>query len=459
MQLSVIELSNALGAEYLGEDVVVTGVSTDTRTILPDNLFVALVGPNFDGHTFVDVAKSKKAAAVLVSHEIPGLGIPQIIVPDTMEALGVIAAQWRASFPIPVIGVTGSSGKTTVKNMIASILMAEADWDASKVIATEGNLNNHIGLPLSILNLDVHHDCAVLEMGMNKLGEIAYLSHIAKPNVSVITNAGPCHLEGVGGSIAGVAQAKGEIFDGLAPDGTAVLNRDDEFFSYWMGKIGTRPYITFGMTDNADVHADKIVSQPLFQQFNLVTHVGEIEINLPLLGEHNVMNALAAASACIAVGVDLDSIKKGLEVVSSSEGRMQTHQLPSGAVVIDDAYNANPKSTRAAIDYLAEMPGTKVLAFADMKELGEQELQYHREIGEYAKKQGVDYLFAYGELAEEAVKAFGASAKICPDKMAIIGELDSLLKKQDTTVLVKASNSMGMQKLVAQILENAKTSV
>jgi len=449
IKMSLHELGNILKTPSAGSsNVYFQGISTDTRILKEGNLFVALRGEKFNGHDFAENALQKGASCLLVSQKLP-LEAPQIIVEDTLIALGKLAADWRSRFDIPLIGVTGSNGKTTLKNMLASILRAACN-NTDEVLATHGNFNNQIGLPLTLLALDVIHRYAVIEMGMNHLGEIEYLTHIAKPKVAVITNAAACHLEGVK-DLAGVAKAKGEIFSGLSRDGVAILNRDDTFFDYWRGLIGDHRFLSFGFHKNADIYATSSDSDEMI----LHTPKGSIDIRLPLLGMHNRMNALAAATSSFALHQDLATIKKGLEMVAPAKGRMQEYFLETGVRVIDDTYNANPFSLQAALDTLATLSGTKILVLGDMRELGPDALEYHKTAGEKIRDQQIDYLFTCGELSQEASRAFGKNAQHFDKHDTLIHALKPYLKK-DVILLVKGSRSMQMEKVIAAIVPTLK---
>lgn len=433
------------------ESTVFEGVSTDTRTLKPGNLFVAITGEQFDGNAYIQEAFKKGAAAALVSKTID-CPLPQFQVNDTLLALGHLTRHWRNQFTLPLVGVTGSNGKTTLKNMIASIMRAASHNDAASVLATEGNLNNNIGVPLNLARLNAQHRYSVIEMGMNHFGEIEYLTKLAQPTVAVINNAAEGHLEGLK-DIAGVARAKGEIFLGLSKDGTAVLNRDDDHYHYWQGITAGHPQLSFGLDHPADVTATLAAQQPdpTKQLFSLSTPKGKIDVSLPLLGIHNIRNALAAAAAALAVDINLDSIKAGLEFVAPAPGRMNQHLLANGLRVIDDTYNANPFSTRAAITTLAKFNGTKILVLGDMRELGPQAKEMHFETGEIARQAGIDHLFTLGELTAATTQAFGEKAHHFTDRAQLITALQPYLKA-NTTVLIKGSRSMHMEKVVAGII-------
>lgn len=438
------ELAQALKTELIEKDKIFQGISTDTRTLEPGNLFIALQGEHFDGHQFLNEAAKKGAVAALVSTK-SAADIPQIVVNDTLLAMGTLSAHWRDRFNIPLVGITGSNGKTTLKNMVASILRAACDQQADKVLATEGNLNNAIGAPRTLCRLNAEHRFGVIEMGMNHFGEIAYLTNLVKPTVAVITNAAEAHLEGVQ-SIAGVAKAKGEIFQGLNAEGTAILNADDAHFNYWRNLIKDKKHLTFGLNTKADVTA--IISN---RSIMLKTPLGNIDVTLNLLGTHNVMNALAATAAAIALHIELANIKQGLEQVVPAPGRMRPYTHASSACIIDDSYNANPYSLNAAIQTLATLNGTKIAVLGDMKELGSDAKSLHYTAGEKIRAANIDYLYTVGELSAEASKAFGSHAKHFTDKETLITTLLTHLKK-DTYILIKGSRSMKMETIIAKLI-------
>jgi len=439
-----------------------SGVSTDTRSIAAGELFVALKGEHFDGHEYVRQALAQGAAAGMVESawaEAQADDLPLIAVKDTRRALGELAANWRSRFVLPLIGITGSNGKTTVKEMCASIFRQPARRSQGatgptevrqSVLATTGNLNNDIGVPLMLLRMRSRHLAAVIEMGMNHPGEIAYLTNIARPTVAVITNAQRAHLEGLGG-LSAVARAKGEIFAGLSDDGVAVINADDPHAPLWRELNQSRTVLTFGLTHAADISA-----RYTLQQFGsllwLTTPQGESdgEVRLKLPGVHNVMNALAATAAALVAGVAVDAIAAGLSEFSGVKGRLQHLRARHGAVLIDDSYNANPDSVRAAIDVLAALQGKKILVFGDMGEVGEQAGQFHDEIGGYAKSMGVDRMLALGDLAAAAVRNFDGGGEHFKSVGALLDALVPMLDA-DTTVLVKGSRFMKMERVVEAI--------
>lgn len=424
------------------------GISIDSRTVQPGNLFIAIPGARVDGHDFIEEAYSKGAAAALVTHTTP-CALPQLQVKDIAEALGKLGAAWRDQFTLPVIAVTGSNGKTTLKNMIANIMTTACDGDKNQVLATIGTLNNHLGLPLTLARLNSQHRYAVIEMGMNHFGEIEVLTQMTHPHVAVITNAATAHLEGVG-DVAGVAKAKAEIFSGLSSDGIAILNRDDAFYTFWLEKIGKHPYLTFGLHPNADVHA-LLPAANQAQHITFCTPKGNIDINLPLLGHHNILNALAAIAATLVIGIDLQAIKQGLESIQPAPGRLQLHVLPNGVKIIDDTYNANPFSLEAAVKTLATFAGKKILVLGDMKELGNEAKQLHQQAGQDIRQAGIDYLFTYGDLSANSAQAFGEGAYHFNEQEKLVTALKPFLYNQ-TTILVKGSRSMHMERVVTGLV-------
>jgi len=439
------DIARQLSTSLPSQDIDFNGISIDTRTLLPGNLYIAIQGEQFDGHQFVIDAQKKGATAAIVSQKID-CDLPQLIVKDTILALGTLTGNWRNRFSIPLIAVTGSNGKTTLKNMIASILRAACQNQSELVLATEGNFNNNIGLPINLARLNEKHRYAVLEMGMNHFGEIEYLTKLAKPNIAVINNAAQAHLEGLQ-NVAGVAKAKGEIFSGLTTDGIAVLNRDDAHFDYWRGLIGHHKYLSFGLENPADVSAKYNNNQEL----TIKTPKGEITLQLPLIGKHNAANALAATACAIAADIDLTAIKNGLENVKAAPGRMRQYFLANNVNIIDDTYNANPFSLSAAVNTLASYNGTKIVVLGDMKELGSDEKQLHFTAGEKIRAAGIDYLFTLGSLSAAATQSFGENAQHFTERDKLITALLPYLKK-DVTVLVKGSRSMQMEKIAAGII-------
>ncbi|MDX9945026.1 MAG: UDP-N-acetylmuramoyl-tripeptide--D-alanyl-D-alanine ligase, partial [Azonexus sp.] len=399
-------------------------------------------GERFDAHDFLDQAVAAGAAGLLVSDatKVPE-GISAVLVDDTRLALGRLAAAWRAQFKLPVIAVTGSNGKTTTKEMIASILGA-AFGDA--VLATQGNLNNDIGLPLTLLGMRPEHRAAVIEMGMNHPGEIGYLTRMGAPTVALVTNAQRAHLEGMG-DLDEVAREKGSIFSGLAADGVAVINADDAYADFWRQQVGPLKTMAFALDHAADVHGH-VRQHGLEIVLDLTTADGEASIALAIPGRHNARNALAAAAACLAAGLPLSAIVAGLSAFSGVKGRLQRRVGKRGAQILDDTYNANPDSVRAGIDVLAATVGRKLLVLGDMGEIGEASSQYHDEIGGYAKSQGIDRLFALGEASRQAARNFGEGARHFCQLEKLIAAVDKELGPE-TTVLVKGSRFMKMERV------------
>lgn len=448
IHMTLVQAATILGQKTAPLETEFQGISIDTRTLQPGNLFIAIPGERVDGHDFIEEANKKGAAAALVTRRIDST-LPQIEVADITLALGQLGAAWRDQFQLPVVAVTGSNGKTTLKNMIAAIMTAACQGDSTQVLATQGTLNNHFGLPLTLCRLNAKHRYAVIEMGMNHFGEIAYLTKLTHPSIAVITNAALAHIEGVG-DVAGVARAKAEIFSGLPDKGTAILNRDDAYFTYWLEAIGQHPYLTFGFHPDADISAS-LLEVTDTQQMALSTPKGNITINLPLLGHHNVQNALAATAATLAVGIDLPAIKAGLESIQPAPGRLELHTLANGVKIIDDTYNANPFSLQAAVNTLASFAGKKILVLGDMKELGTEAKTLHQLAGLTIRQAGIDYLFTFGDLSATAALAFGEGAYHFNEQEKLVNALKPFLYNQ-TTILVKGSRSMRMEKVVSGLV-------
>jgi UDP-N-acetylmuramoyl-tripeptide--D-alanyl-D-alanine ligase len=441
------QAANALRARIEGADVRFSAVSTDTRTIQPGDLFVALKGENFNGAKFVAQAAKAGAVAAVVSLDsglgTQNAGVPLLFVEDTRLALGKLAAHWRAQFDIPLVGITGSNGKTTVKEMLASILR-EVTRNEEEVLATRGNYNNDIGMPLTLLRLRATHRYAVIEMGMNHPKEIDYLTRIAKPDVALINNAAGAHLQGLG-SVEGVALAKGEIFAGLASDGTAVINADDMHALIWRLLAGTHRVFDFALDRQAAVKG-KWKLQGYGGILEMRTPSGEIRVELQVPGEHNARNALAAATAALALQVPPDTIARALRYFGGVAGRLQRKDGLHGSTLIDDTYNANPASMHAALEVLAQAVGKRLFVLGDMGELGEDAAKFHREIGIAARELGIEKMFAIGELSVGAAQEFGASARHFKDIEALHAALDKELDEQ-TVVLVKGSRFMKMERV------------
>lgn len=442
MNWQLSKVAEAVGARMIGADVALAGVSTDTRAVGAGQLFIALRGERFDAHDFLAPAVASGAAALLVADEskVPA-GVSALVVDDTLLALGRLAAAWRAQFSLPLIAVTGSNGKTTTKEMVAAILKAQFGDD---VLATRGNFNNDIGLPLTLLRMNATHRAAVIEMGMNHPGEIAYLAKIGVPTVALVTNAQRAHLEGMG-DLDEVAREKGSIFTGLPANGIAVINADDTYADSWREMAGAHAVRTFAVDQAADVHG-KVRQHGLETGLYLTASEGEAEIRLSIPGRHNARNAVAAAAACLAAGLPMSAVAAGLESFAGVKGRLQRRAGLKGAEILDDTYNANPDSVRAGIDVLAATIGRKLLVLGDMGEIGEASGQYHDEIGGYAKSQGIDRLYALGDAAQQSVRNFGEGAKHYCNVEKLIAAVDKELGPE-TTVLVKGSRFMKMERV------------
>ncbi len=443
-----MRLSNiaALFSCAINNNFEVTGFSIDSRTINPGDIFIAIRGENFDGHDFIKSAVIKGAAAVISERLDSDVHIPQIIVENSLQALAKIAKNYRAGMTCKVIALTGSNGKTSVKEMIASILPRPA-------FATQGNLNNHIGVPLCALKLKKEHNYAVFELGANHAGEIAYVVDIVKPDVALINNISPAHIEGFG-SIDGVARAKGEIYQGLSTNGIAVINDDDAYAHFWDDIIYANKTLRFSRLKNSDIYAKDIaIDNSGLASFIMVSKQGEARIKLAVPGLHNVSNALAAGSCCLAVGISLDNVKQGLENFRGVSGRMTYKKGINNSVVIDDSYNANLKSTLAAIDVLSARQGFKVLVMGDMGELGDYTEEYHSEVGKSAKNKGIDLVLTLGNHSKMTTDAFGLPAKHFRDGSLLISDLLPYLNAK-STVLVKGSRAAQMEKIVKMLEDN-----
>ena len=438
--LMLSQIAEMVGGTLHGDDAAVESVSTDSRSITNEQLFIAIKGERFDAHDFVSGIEGKAAGALV--HQLIDCDVPQILVGDTHKALGDFAKAWRSQLTLPVIGLTGSNGKTTVKEMLASILSEQG-----KVLATIGNLNNDIGMPLTLLRLREEHDYAVIEMGANHFGEIDYLTHIAKPDVAIINNAGAAHLEGFG-DIKGVSRAKGEIFAGLNEAGIAIINADDAYADYWDGLCEGKRVVTFGMEKGADIRGEIDAKGRLL----INPHRHCIEVDLKLLGDHNALNALAATAAATVVGANAADVKAGLERLEPVSGRLAPVDGKNGATLIDDSYNANPSSMSMAVKVLANREGNKVLVLGDMGELGGDVAKMHYEIGKQAKDAGIDQLFCLGEYSQQACEAFnkdnnGQLAESFVKMDDLLTKLDPIIKEK-TTILIKGSRAMKMERVV-----------
>lgn len=443
--MALSEAARAIEGRISGEDAVFTGVSSDTRAIASGDLFVALRGERFDGHSFLDAAKNGGAIAALVDAKFRGrYPLPVIVVADTRRALGDLARYWRARFTPELVAITGSNGKTTVKEMLAAILRYHGGDSA--VLATGGNLNNDIGLPLTVLRMRHGHRWCALELGMNHRGEIGYLAGIARPTVALVNNAQREHLEFMR-SIEEVAAENASVYEALGVDGVAVVNADDAHAPLFCKRAGPHKVLQFGLASGEVTGRYTLLH--LSSEIRLRTPRGETDATLAIPGLHNVRNALAAAACALAAGVELKAIGEGLSAFRPYNGRLQVRSIGE-ATLIDDSYNANPDSVRAAIDVLASCPGPTVLVLGDMGEVGEQGPEFHREVGAYARAKGVSSLAALGEATRHAVEAFGPGARHYDSVADLVAALHG------RTILVKGSRFMKMERVVAALAGSAQ---
>ncbi len=456
--LSLHDIAQAVAGEIINTDdtLIVGEINTDSRSLVTGELFIALKGPNFDGHCFIEQVIKQGCCAVIVDHP-QAITIPQIVVKDTRLALGKLAAYVKEKVAPKTVGITGSSGKTTVKEMTAAILSR-----LGNVLATQGNFNNDIGVPLTLLRLTNECDYAVIEMGANHLGEIAYTTNLVKPDVAVINNIAAAHLEGFG-DLCGVARAKGEIFSGLSADGIALYNQDTRYADKWIWRLSDKNVRKFSCFNKADCYSsDVVLDDNGCASFKLTTYQGSTYIELTLPGRHNVCNAVAAAAIALEFGASLDDIRLGLALMSSVKGRLNLYQLTDNIRLIDDSYNANVESVKAAIALLANYPGRQVLILGDMGELGTDARCYHQEVGEYAAKQGVSDVYTLGVLSQSTSDAFIAynkktkqivGAKHFSARESLLEHLVAQLngEEQPISLLVKGSRSAHMEKVVEQI--------
>jgi UDP-N-acetylmuramoyl-tripeptide--D-alanyl-D-alanine ligase len=455
MLASLQELQLALTSATLTADAQVTGLTTDSRNIGQGNLFLALVGERFDAHDFLSNVADAGAAAVVVQRVPEGFTLPALVVPDTKQALGEIARYWRSQFSCPIIGVTGSNGKTTVKEMIASILSTHVG--AEHYLSTAGNLNNDIGVPLTLLRLQKHHRCAVIELGMNHPGEIAYLASVSAPTVALVNNAQREHQEFMQ-SVAAVAQENGSVFLSLPVDGTAVFPADDTYSDMWRAMamaLGQRKIVTFGTSENADV-IGRYQANTFGSDLQIRIAGQSFALRLAAAGIHNVMNALAAAACCHSIGVSGEDIAMGLQAFQPVNGRLQLKHAENGAAIIDDTYNANPDSVIAAIDVLATSGVNSILVLGDMGEVGTEGVGFHREIGAYAHKCGINKILTLGTLARHTSQFFGAGAEHFENYEALLTALDTTVLPT-STVLIKGSRFMKMERVVAHLTKQKQT--
>lgn len=488
MELSLSQISAVLGADLVGENRMFTQVSINTRTLERGDLFIAIRGENFDAHDYVQQAEEKGACGLIVEHAYPSV-LPQIVVENTRVALGDIAALWSSAFTLPIVAITGSCGKTTVKEMTAAILghgyKSKHQEGYEHILATRGNLNNDIGVPLTLLRLKKTHEAAVLELGANHIGEIKQLVAMVQPNVAVITNVAHAHIEGFG-SIEGVARAKSEIYTGLEYGGTAVINADDPFADYWRSQcqeLNKRcnlakgssneqnneiKQLTFGLDKPADVSAEyKQLSNGI--EMTITTPIGNQHIKLNQFGRHNVYNALAATAAAISANCSLDDVKKGLEGFTNISGRLEQKAGLQGAIIFDDTYNANPGSVRAGIEAIQQIPGEALLILGDMSELGEESRQLHYQLGVDAANMGIKRVFTVGVFSQETGNGFLETIKESGhiqinDRTNLamhFGEKETLIQSvkknlhKNCVVLIKGSRTMRMESVVSALLEDS----
>jgi len=450
--MSIADAAQAVGGRTHGAPARFTSVSTDSRSIEAGALFVALRGERFDGHGFIAAARERAAAAALVDEasgpQLRDPGLPCIVVEDTRLALGQLAAHWRARFSIPLVAVAGSNGKTTVKEMIAAILRAHYGEDAT--LATQGNLNNDIGLPLTLLRLREAHRAAVVEIGMNHPGETACLAGIARPTIALVNNAQREHQEFMKG-VEEVAREHGAAFVALPADGTAVINADDPYAAYWRSLVAPRQVRDFGIEQPAAV-TGRYTLADFSSEITLSAPEGSVAFTLQAAGLHSVRNAVGAAAAATAAGAGLAAVASALAGFAAVKGRLQIKRGRSGAVIIDDTYNANPDSVRAAIEVLSRLPGRRILVLGDMGEVGDQGEAFHRETGRCAAQAGLEEMLAIGDLAAHAFAEFGLGG-------IWYAQIEDLLKDvaekavAGTSILVKGSRFMRMERVVAALAD------
>lgn len=442
------EICQPLNAKLYGNDARFKFISFDTRSLQAGELYIALKGENHDGHDFVKQAAEAGAVAVLVEHPVAGLSIPYLQVKDTLKALTELA-RWRwKQVNVPVLAITGSCGKTTVKEMSRFILS-----ECAPVLASQKTFNNHFGVPYTLLRYEPEQRFAVIEMGANHLHEIKHLTSIVQPQVAIINNVGGAHLEGFG-SLEGVARAKAEIYEGLVKGGTAIINRDDNFADFWLKQLNGQNILTFGMQHPADfsAHSLKIDAQGCYQ-FIMQTPEGEVDIHLPLPGHHQVMNALAATAGCYALAkVNKTHIQAGLSKLKAVPGRLMLKKAANGALILDDTYNANLDSLTAALHVLAKYSGERVLVLGEMRELGAMAKEHHVQAGLRAKALGIERLYAYGEWTAHSVKAFGEGGQNFPTQQALIEVLKQQVKP-NMVLLVKGSRSTKMENIVSVLVD------
>jgi len=452
IELTLSKIAEVTNGKLIGDDITINSLSTDTRTTKTGDLFLALRGANFDGHKFVSQAENAGCSALVVDHQVDA-ALPQVIVEDTLKALGLIGAYVKREVAPKTVAITGSSGKTTVKEMVAAILSR-----LGNVLATKGNFNNDIGVPLTLLRLKPEHDFAVIELGANHLGEIAYTTSLVKPDVAIINNIAAAHLEGFG-DLCGVARAKGEIYQGIGEDGVALYNQDCKYANKWLWRLENKKVKRFSCHSESDCYStDVVLDDNGYANFTLHTEIGHTYINLKLPGKHNVCNAVAAAAITLEFGASLQDIQLGLADMTPVKGRSNLYQLGEQWKLIDDTYNANVESIKAAIDLLASYPGRKVLILGDMGELGSEARSYHQEVGEYAANSDIDDLLTIGVLSQNTSDAFNRIREDkglhFSDRAKLMNTLQALLQdeEQQVSILVKGSRSAHMELVVSDIL-------
>lgn len=450
--LLLSDIARITEGKLIGDDVTIHHISTDSRSLRSNDVFLALKGDNFDGHKFCQQAEQALCAALIVESQ-QAVNIPQIVVKDTRLALGQLGAHVKAQVAPKTVGITGSSGKTTVKEMTAAILSR-----LGNVLATDGNFNNDIGVPLTLLRLSHEHDFAVIEQGANHIGEIAYTSSLVKPDVAVINNIAAAHLEGFG-DLCGVARAKGEIFEGLAADGVALYNKDCKYANKWQWRLVDKNVRQFSCLNSSDCYSsDVVLNDDGCASFKLNSHQGNTFIQLTVPGKHNVCNAVAAAAIALEFGASLDDIRLGLAQMKPVKGRMNLYQLDEKFKLIDDTYNANVESIKAAIELLASFPGRRVLVLGDMAELGADARSYHQEVGSFAKSLGIDNLFTLGVLSQATSDAFNGQTNAAThfsEKPALMASIIDSLNHDETQVsmLIKGSRSSKMELVVQDVIQ------
>lgn len=447
MLYTLQQMAHHIGATYIGHDVPFQGLSIDTRTIQPGECFLCIKGPHFDGHEFVKQAIEKGASAIITERPLSS-GVPEIVVVDTLRALGHLAKLWRSQFNIPVIALTGSCGKTGTRNMMVTILSR-----VGNVVTSNHNYNNIYGLPLSLLKMKPEHQFAVFELGTNSRGEIGAITEICNPTIALILNIRGFHLQGLG-SIEGVSEEKSDIFLGLGENGIAVINLDEPFHTQWSGKIGTHQRVTFSTHTKADITAHNIKMQLDGVEFEAHTTLGHAHIKIPLLGEHVVSNALAAITCCLAAGAQLSDAAQAFMAIAPVKGRLEPFRLNNGTLLINDTYNASPASVENAIKALATYSGKRIFVMTHMVELADYAAEYHTQMGQWTKQHNIDHVLLMGDekLTRSALSAAGPRANYFETQEEIVERLLNLMD-ENTTVLVKGARSCKMEKVVAALLE------